>query len=48
MRLTGAEDHLVYLWDPRTVEGMPIWAFPTQISKPGCPHGNNCLLPKPT
>lgn len=48
VRFTGAEDHLVYLWDPQTVEGMPIWAFPTQISRPGSPHRNNCLLPKST
>lgn len=24
VRFTGAKDHLIYLWDPSTVEEMPI------------------------
>lgn len=47
MRFTGAEDHLVYLWDPSTVEGMPIWAF--LLSSPGqATHmGTTVFCPSP-
>lgn len=47
VRFTGAEDHLVYLWDPSTVEGMPIWAF--LLSSPGqATHmGTTVFCPSP-
>lgn len=48
VRLAGAEDHLVYLWDPVWLRGCPAGPFLPWSPAPGCPHRNICLLPKST